>query len=64
MKVDLSEIIVNTYGPESRNPVPSAARAGGVSVTPGDPGKGAAGVVEATALARAITFDPKMRDQR
>ena len=49
--INKDETIISTYGPSSKEPAaPACARFGGSSVTPGDPGKGADAVVEATNL--------------
>jgi len=64
--IDKDEIIINTYGAANKEALapPQAARYGGASVTPGDPGKGDPAVVEATTARHAIALDPRMRDQR
>jgi hypothetical protein len=67
MKIDQSEIIINTYGPESRNPVPDAAKFGGAAVPSAVPGEGtqpAPAVEQATAAAHALALDPRIRDRR
>lgn len=67
MKIDPSEIIISTYGPESRNPVPDAAKFGGASVESAEFGKGTQAsdaVAEATALRNDLASDARMRDQR
>lgn len=67
MIINEQEIIVSTYGPETTNAVPDAAKFGGASVPAAEFGNGtqpAPAVDEATAARHDIALYPRMRDQR